>query len=163
MGGSTRSKRTWPWVLLLVIVAAVVLICVPIIRHRRELSGRLICQARLKHLGTSLKLYMADHPDWWPQSSDAAVQALLDAGAIPTKFYDRPNGGERYTILLPATKPDAEPTVVDARVVWAYEPLSNHAGEGGNMLFMDGHAEFVRAARFEPILAESRRQLGIDP
>ena len=42
----------------------------------------------------------------------------------------------------------------DADNVVLYEPLQNHGGEGGNVLFCDGHVEFVPQADWEQVLRD---------
>ena len=42
----------------------------------------------------------------------------------------------------------------DAVNVIAYEPIQNHGGEGGNVLFCDGHVEFVLEANWEQTLRD---------
>jgi prepilin-type processing-associated H-X9-DG protein len=34
-----------------------------------------------------------------------------------------------------------------------YEPIENHHGEGGNILFVDGHVEFYSKQGYDKILA----------
>ena len=42
-------------------------------------------------------------------------------------------------------------TATDQTVV-AYEPLTNHENDGGNVLFGDGHVEFFNRAALQKIL-----------
>ncbi|GAF91333.1 unnamed protein product, partial [marine sediment metagenome] len=35
----------------------------------------------------------------------------------------------------------------------AYDVVANHGGEGGNILFIDGHVEFYKKAGYERIIA----------
>ncbi|MCC7293176.1 MAG: hypothetical protein IT449_14040 [Phycisphaerales bacterium] len=43
--------------------------------------------------------------------------------------------------------------------VIAYEPLSNHGGDGGALLFSDGHAEFLMKGSYEARLSDDRRRV----
>jgi len=154
----------WRWALTcvgLIAVAAVLAVITRAGERSTELSRRLECQARLKHLGTVFEIYRSENPQWWPQSSEEAVQSLLDAGLVTEDTSRCPNGGQ-YLFLIPPTRPEAQ-AVTDSRVVWIYEPVSNHGGEGGNLLFMDGHGDFMRVPGYHAVLSESRRRLGLDP
>ncbi len=43
--------------------------------------------------------------------------------------------------------------------VIAYEPLSNHDGDGGALLFSDGHAEFLMKGSYEARMADDRQRV----
>ena len=43
---------------------------------------------------------------------------------------------------------------VAPNVILAYEPLSNHYGNGMNVLFGDGHVEFIHTAEATALIAE---------
>ena len=56
------------------------------------------------------------------------------------------SGLEKYNYVLVSLPGSDQP--IDGRTVILYEPKSNH-GDGGNFLFTDGHASFVRGREYD--------------
>ena len=52
----------------------------------------------------------------------------------------------------------------DPRNVLMYEPPENHAGEGANVLFADGHVQFIRPySEVERLVAETKARIAQRP
>lgn len=137
-----RALRIALWIFALVFV--VIAIC--LIQRSRELSARLVCAANLKGLAACVKTN-AD-------GTDANVDALLNRLAAlgywgPGKTVPHcPVGNAPYRF----TNPDPlSHTNNDPRTIYVYEPLSNHGGVGGNVIYADGHTEFLHPQAFKDL------------
>ncbi|MCP4245426.1 MAG: hypothetical protein GY778_00100 [bacterium] len=84
------------------------------------------------------------------------MQALVRAGYLNRKQLTCPGGGP--FVFVPAAYEAPPDGQVNPRTVIAYEPLSNHGGEGGNILFADGHVEFVRAQACKALIQTATSQ-----
>jgi len=114
-----------------------------------ERSRRLVCGSNLKGIGTSLRIYQAEHG----LLPDAGFRTLVDSGAVALRQLNCPSSGKTvedvekdlhacYVLVagngsLWSELPSPSDTIV------AYE-RDNHGGEGGHVLYADGRVEFVR-------------------
>ena len=118
----------------------------PAYSRARELSNRLVCASNMKAVGTAMNVYLTSYEG----DRGAMLDWLVEKGHLTRDQIVCPSSGlaiSNYVFVPPSPdRPVANRTVV------MYEPLSNHNGEGGNMLFADGHAEFVRAVRYDEML-----------
>lgn len=124
-------------------------ILLPALSQVRELSKRLVCAANLKGIGTSMKIYEFDNPS----AGRLTLQDLVDRGDIMSEqliCLSNEFGNANYVLVSPVKDvPDALPP----RTVMLYEPKSNHGDEGGNILFADGHVEFVKSPEYDSLIA----------
>lgn len=130
------SPRKAKGVVLFVLIAAALYIGVHGAIRGWELQRRLVCAGHLKDLGT------LGTPRW---PTDVPILQWLAEHKCP----NAPN--PNYVIVAAALERIG--AVSDPRTVVAYEPRSNHGGEGGNILFADGHVSFVRAAAYDELIA----------
>ena len=132
---------------LLFVVPMMIAILLPSLSRARELSKRLVCAANMKGIGTTLMIYKNDHPGQPLPTLDELITAgditppmtLCPSSGLPTGNY----------ILVHSDPPQPRGN----SIVWMYEPASNHGGEGGNFLFIDGHVTFERLPKYDELIA----------
>jgi prepilin-type processing-associated H-X9-DG protein len=123
-------------------------VMLPSFSRARELSKRLVCAANLQSIGTNVQLYAGGTTPPTPLKIDD----LVKQGVITPPMLICPSnesGTANYVLVAPTDLPDPPPP----RTVVMYEPKSNHADEGGNILFADGHVEFVKAPEYDRLIA----------
>ena len=154
--GFGRRSRVW-WVLLLLIaVIFTVIVCVGFLTGR----GAAYDDSRnLRQIGQAIELYCIDHQGQFPDSFSAV---LLNEN-IPAEVFVCPGLGDTpaegattqavaSNLLVPGHCSyiyigiGLNSATVASNTVVAYESLANHGGAGMNVLFGDGHVEWVNAA-----------------
>ncbi|MCP4609389.1 MAG: DUF1559 domain-containing protein [Planctomycetes bacterium] len=128
----------------------------PSLTQARTRARRIACANNLKVIGMALFLYSNDNKDKFP----ADLETLVTKKYLP----------ENKMLICPADElrdsyiyRGASITVADIPwMITVYEKSSNHEG-GRNVLFLDGHAEWVSEERFQELLKkdnEYRRKKG---
>ena len=110
--------------------------------HSREMSRRLTCQRNMQSLGAALRLYARESPG----RAAGDLDGLLQRGLVEEEHLLCPTSGlttSNYVLVVSDGVAPGPPTVI------MYEPKSNHGGVGGNVLFADGHATFLRGAAYD--------------
>lgn len=108
---------------------------------------RLVCATLLKGLATTAKIYTQEMGSP-PVSS---IESMVSRGWIDPKSTvcpDHRGVTSNYVIVLPAIVGGG----MDSRTIIAYEPKSNH-GDGGNIVFADGHSSYVRGVDYDRLIA----------
>jgi prepilin-type processing-associated H-X9-DG protein len=128
---------------------------------------RAICAGNLHRIGEAAQRYAADHGWHYPDDIDG----LLTQGVTPADFVC-PKSADSPA----APGPMAQATAANVKSlghcsyiylgkgwmtkdatadkVLAYEPLKNHGGQGMNVLYGDGHVDWVAANEARAVLAE---------
>jgi prepilin-type processing-associated H-X9-DG protein len=143
----------------------------------RELPKRSVCAANLAGIGKAIEVYARQYKDTYPPEMDVLVTTGL---VQPSQFVcpstlkgeDRgdteityntgePVSRELHEILhdsyvyIPGQKYQCDP-----ENVLIYEKRECHHGEGGNVLFMDGHAQWIAPySRIEELVIKTKARL----
>jgi len=145
--GFSRSRRLKLGVIL-VVVGVVVWVGGHGALRGWENQRRLVCASLLKNLAATAKLYAAATESAAPQP---VVDVLIAQGLIDREKTFCPGNygaGSNYVVIFP--RPAAGET--GDRIVIAFEPVSNHGGEGGHVVFADGHARFVLQPDYDRLI-----------
>lgn len=131
-------------------------ILLPSLSRARELSKRLVCASNMKAIGAAWKTYASDHPG----EGIPTLDWLIDRGSMAPNQVICPSSDltESNYVVVRYEPGDAD-RGMDNRAVVMYEPASNHGGEGGNFLFADGHASFVRVPEHDQLVRSSEGDL----
>ena len=143
-----------------VIVPLLISILLPSLGRARETANRVKCASNMRQIGLAAVLYANDAeggafpPDLetllatqdvtsavmvCPSSDETpSTDGLLDAG--DTLSYVWVGDGIDYT--------------AGSDVPLLFEPVGNHGGDGGNVLFADGHVSFELPATIKALLAD---------
>ncbi len=138
----------WPFLLAILL---------PSFSRAREMSKRLVCAANMKGLHTSMQIYAQGAGGGYMDD----MQVLIDTGQVTAQQFVCPSSGAVpgdmracYIYISGQTPAD------DPRNVVLYEKPENHADEGGNVLFLDGHVDYIRPySRVDELVAETERRL----
>jgi prepilin-type processing-associated H-X9-DG protein len=180
--GAWRRWRAWLGAFLIaffLVWAGFVLL--PSVKRTGVVENRVKCANNLRQIGLAISLYAGELHGEYPDSFGTLLlhQDIAASVFICSETTDIPadgpttqaiadhlmDGGHMSYIYLGRGLKNGS---VPDDVVIAYEPLSNHAGQGMNVLFGDGHVEFLDATQGVKIivLAESTRRpvvLGTNP
>ena len=140
----------------LIMVPLLISILLPSLSRAREQSKRLVCAANMKGIGTSMTIYAHDF------GKVPTFEALVASGELSEKYFLCPSSDALIGDLHACYEliPDANRLAGQINAVWMYEKPENHGGEGGNVLFTDGHVEFIRGLdRIEELIAETKRRI----
>lgn len=142
-------------------------ILLPALNRAREQANRVKCAADMRMLGQAMFLYANANGDQYPDNLEGLLKTdpslspaifVCPASAktppdnsSPQKFAsDIASGQHTSYIYLGKGLNVHEP----AETVLIYEPLEDHAREGMNVLFGDGHVQFLDRYQSQTILDE---------
>ena len=146
-GPRRRPRKPMALLIALLAVFAATIIFYGPTSSWSELNRRLVCAANLKAIGGAVAQYDG------PLGSEPDLATIIaSAGLDPSVLHcpNHPDAAPNYVVVWANVRP-TKPLPNDA--VIAYEPKENHAGEGGNILFADGHAAFLKGAAYDEAIA----------
>jgi prepilin-type processing-associated H-X9-DG protein len=133
-------------------------ILLPSLSRARELAKRAVDASNLRGVGQACMIYANDNSGRFPPD----FQALLDAGLITPGQLQNPSdpdvadAWDHYFVRYDAeTDWDAE---FSSDWVIAYSDPAYHNDEGANILFVDGHVEFIKEPRFTETIDDFKRE-----
>jgi prepilin-type processing-associated H-X9-DG protein len=175
--GAQSGRGRWRWLkLVLMLGAAVIVSAVMAVRlelsrlHTGDRADRLLCAANLRRIGEGIFVYCRDHQGQYPDSFSAMFldegnQGLgVEAFVCPDSKDTPATGATAQAVAANLLAPGhcsyiyvgrglTSGTVAPDAAV-AYEPMANNGGAGMNVLFGDGHVEFVSAGVAGQILGK---------
>lgn len=146
------KKTSWaPLLIVLLVVGVLVIgllvsILLPSLSRARELSKRTVCAANLRGIGQAMYIYAQSEPDGaFPDD----IQKVLSSGFTTPKQFVCPSslGGIQSYYYVPGQTTNSAPNGV-----LLFEDPANHNGEGGNVLYQDGHVQFIKGQQFQSIV-----------
>ena len=117
----------------------------------RERARRTACMSNLKQIGLGLRMYSSDHNELFPAS---LAELAPYVGSNSVSLFLCPSAGHRsgamhdvdswtdYTCVPGLSETNAPDTVI------AMCSPDHHHGDGANVLFVDGHVEWMPADWF---------------
>ncbi len=126
----------------------------PAVAKAREEAQRALCGSNLKQIGVGCIMWAEDHDEQYPSSlKDLYPDYISELGVfVCPSTDDEVTSAEEIDekgsyIYVSGLSEDSPPDAV-----LAYEREDNHGGEGRNVLFVDGHVEWVREDEFSELL-----------
>jgi len=149
-------------------------ILIPSLNRAREQANRVKCSYNLRVIGQAVIMYANDNHGGLPDLLDRVLtyqvtpeefvcpssQDTPAPGTTPQALAANLSKGGHLSYVYVGkgmtsrilTSPNAGRTVV------AYEPMTNHRNDGTNVLFADGHVEWVAPEVFKHGLDESKKK-----
>jgi len=144
----SKDVRRWLfWLGLLFLLGCVVAIVLPAVVCSRERSRRTPCANNLKQLGLGMKMFAGDHDEMFPSKlvdirrymADQAKIFICPRSGNKPGTIETVDGWTDYVYISGLSETNSPSEIL------MYCPIENHGGEGGNILFLDGHVEWFNA------------------
>ena len=124
----------------------------PALPRAREEARKAVCKNNLKHIGLAMAIYANDFEDRFPPTLDDLVPLYVTERML---FHCPSDPSEEVSYLyLPGLKVTDKPTDIVA-----FDRRGNHSG-GRNVLFVDGHVEWMTEEAFQARWAAQKEKLG---
>ena len=134
-------------------------------QYPREQSNRVKCASNMRQIGQALQMWANDHGGNFPnQLSDVLDEDLTASVFNCPDTDDTPATGATTRAIAADVTAGGHlsyiylgkglTTQAASDVVLLYEPLANHQNQGMNVLFADGHVDFLQAKDVQPLLRQ---------
>jgi prepilin-type processing-associated H-X9-DG protein len=160
-GSPGAPPRRQGVVLAAIIASAVALVVTALVfgllPRARELAKRVVESKNLRSIGEAVLAYSESNGGAAPGN----LQALVTAGLLTPKQLLSSSSGHNppacdYDLVVYA--PSGGGGSLKSDWILAYSDPQLHQREGANILFLDGHVEFVKEPEFSRKLAQFRRE-----
>ena len=139
----------------------------------RPVANRVKCASNLRQIGQAILLYSNDNSGQYPPDLGTLLlteEITSEVFTCPSSNDTRAIGATTQTVVNEMAKPGhlsyiylgkgLNAKTISPNTVVAYEPLSNHDGDGSNVLFADGHVEFLQSNQIRILEAKLRSSTG---
>ena len=167
---ASDGSKTLPKIVrhcLAAISVVAVVLCVQGYRSIVAKATTPYCAANLKNIGIACLMYADRHNGNFPDTLEETLRTtgLTVASLICPATNDDPAPGETAAEQIARLHEGHHLSYVysgkglttsvpnPSTVILAYEPLSNHKGDGANFLFADGHVQWMEAREAKALIA----------
>ncbi len=145
-------------VVVLPVIALLMAILMPALAQTRRQAQRIMCGTNLSGIGKAMMVYSYDNDGEYP-TPDRWCDLLIEQADATDKMFTCPGAELKDTgnyAMNPAVEKMGADSPADMVLVFESQPgwnqaggpelltLDNHQHEGCNILFVDGHVEFVK-------------------
>jgi prepilin-type processing-associated H-X9-DG protein len=117
-----------------------------------ESATRVQCTANLMVISTTILIYALDNETRYPTN----LQLLIDQGKVTQEQLLCPSSDAIYQYIA------GQGELGDIRNVLIYEEPEYHGGKGGNVVFLDGHVEFLSPEKIQQLVTETRHRIELE-
>jgi prepilin-type processing-associated H-X9-DG protein len=157
----------------LLVMPCMISILLPSLNRARETANRVKCASNLRQIGQAMLLYANENGGAYPPRPEDLLltQEITSSIFVCPSSNDTPAPGTSANQWASGLSTGGHDSYVycgkgltysgPANVVLVYEPPSNHSGDGCNVLFGDGHVEFITRGTAQTMI--SQLQAGQNP
>jgi prepilin-type processing-associated H-X9-DG protein len=143
---------------------------VPSLNRARETANRVKCASNMRQIGQALLLYAVENQGEYPPTLDellltqditphvfncpTSAESPAPGETVEDQAANLSTGGHLSYVYLGSDTGSSSA----ADQIILYEPLTNHNGDGTNVLYGDGHVEFMSAQTFQTELASTKKR-----
>jgi prepilin-type processing-associated H-X9-DG protein len=137
----------------ILILPLMIAILLPSLNRARETANRVKCGNNMRQIGLALKLYANENRGQFPPNLELLLKTqditadvfvcpscndtTAPGADVQTQAANLSKGGHLSYVYISGFT-----DIAGAETILLYEPITNHAGDGGNFLFGDAHVEF---------------------
>ncbi|MDY7011501.1 MAG: DUF4190 domain-containing protein [Planctomycetota bacterium] len=132
-------------------IALIVALALPALGYAKEQARQALCQANLNGIGKSIIIYSSENNDAYPPN----LEMMISSSGMPKELMrcpsDKSNRDCDYFYSPPAEKTSED---TNDQTIIACDFKSNHSGKGRNVLFSDGHVQWLTEEQFQQELQQ---------